>query len=73
MFVILCFACIHDVIQVFSRHAGDQLAAQPRGCNPPEDGCGCHLPSGGQGQHTAHLLCISLLQGNSNAPVSPTC
>lgn len=50
------------MFQVFSRHAGDKLAEQPRGPDPPEDGRGRHLRSGGQGQDAARALCISALQ-----------
>lgn len=56
-FVQYVVAHIHNVIvlQVFSSHAGDQLAAEPRGRSPAEDGCGCHLHSGGQGQRRCSL------------------
>lgn len=68
-----CVPDSHSVIlvQVFSSYAGDQLAEQPWRSYPSEDGCGCHLYSGGQGQDITHSPCISVLQENRTAPVSP--
>lgn len=73
-FFLLLFCSSHGLFfmfQVFSRHAGDKLAEQPRGPDPPEDGSGRHLRSGGQGQDAARALCISALQRKIAGHLSP--